>query len=232
MTGAATGTAADSHPDGPGRAGAAALLRLSRRVRRVALPAGGDLTECWRAGAQLRDWVRFHLARAGDPTAGPPAMVAAETPTRVPAKTIPPPPPLTLTALLAALHVAGVRLVVTEDATAPGGERLQIVEPHGGLPPELRGAVAARRRRPATAVRGRFAAALPMLARAGRPVADVRRRPPMTPAGCCQFWPAEPGTPAVRTWRDRAGYVYRLCDRHFAPLVAAGRPGRPGVGRA
>jgi hypothetical protein len=221
-------------PDAAGRAGAAALLRLSRRVRRVALPAGGDLTECWRAGAQLRDWVRFHLARVDDPTAGPPAMVTAETPTRVPAETIPPAPPLA--ALLAALHQAGVRLVVTGDATAPGGERLQIVEPHGGLPPELREAVAARRRQLAAVVRGRFASALPMLARARRPSAEPaapdigtphsRATPTAAPAGrtpegCCQFCPVAPGTPAVRTWRDSAGYVYRLCDRHFAPLARA-----------
>jgi hypothetical protein len=208
-------------PDAAGRAGAAALLRLSRRVRRVALPAGGDVTECWRAGAQLRDWVRFHLVRVVDPTAGPPAMVSAETPIGVPAETVPASPRLSLKALLAALRQAGVRLVVSEDATAPGGERLQIVEPYGGLPPELRAAVAARHRQLAAVVRGRFAAALPMLVRAHRPGADVRRQPPMTPAGCCQFCPAAPGTPAVRTWRDGAGYVYRLCDRHFAPLARA-----------
>jgi hypothetical protein len=226
-------------PDAAGRAGAAALLRLSRRVRRVTLPAAGDLTECWRAGAQLRDWVRFHLARVEDPTAEPRAMVSAGTRKGVPAETIPP-PPLTLTALLAALRQAGVRLVVSGDATAPGGERLQIVEPHGGLPPELRGPAAARHRQLAAVARGRFAAALPMLARARQPLAEsaargigthpgratppaspVRRRPPGTPEGCCQFCPVAPGTPAVRTWRDGAGYVYRLCDRHFAPLARA-----------
>ena len=240
-------------PDAGGRAGAAALLSRSRRMRRAAPPGDGDLTECWRAGASLRDWVRFHLARfealAAAGPALPPVAVTAPPPPPQPEPALVA-PPLTLRALLATLQRAGAVFVVTEDEDAPGGERLRIVEPAGGLSAELRTAVAARRRQLADVVRGRFASALPLIAPAGdrerRPAAPTTL-PAAAPAGrlagpsnsfpdpspsptsrtepdTCELCAAVPGTRAVRTWRDREGRVYRLCARHFAPLTRVHRP--------
>jgi hypothetical protein len=58
--------------DGAGKAGAAKLAGLTARARRVtvpALPNVKDLTDFWKAGGKLRDWLTFELARLAVPTA-------------------------------------------------------------------------------------------------------------------------------------------------------------------
>lgn len=52
-------------PDAAGQDGAAYWRRLSRRVRVVQVPGGGDLTDFHQQGGSIRDWVQFELARLG-----------------------------------------------------------------------------------------------------------------------------------------------------------------------
>jgi hypothetical protein len=49
--------------DAEGEKGAERLQQLSARIRRVRPPVGKDATAFWQAGGQVRDWVRFELAR-------------------------------------------------------------------------------------------------------------------------------------------------------------------------
>lgn len=51
--------------DGSGRDGAAMLASHSRRVRPVAVPAGGDIVGFWQQGGNLRAWLLGELARLG-----------------------------------------------------------------------------------------------------------------------------------------------------------------------
>ena len=49
--------------DAEGEKGAERLEQLSPRVQRIRPPVGKDVTDFWRAGGRVRDWVRFELAR-------------------------------------------------------------------------------------------------------------------------------------------------------------------------
>jgi hypothetical protein len=39
----------------------------------------------------------------------------------------------------------------------------------------------------------------------------------------CQFCPKAERVPAVRSYTDPQGYVYRLCERHYRPIEQAQR---------
>jgi hypothetical protein len=49
--------------DAEGDKGAKRLGQLSSRMQRIRPPVGKDVTAFWQAGGQVRDWVRFELAR-------------------------------------------------------------------------------------------------------------------------------------------------------------------------
>jgi len=51
--------------DAEGDKGAERLGQVSPRMRRIRPPVGKDVTAFWQAGGQVRDWVRFELARLG-----------------------------------------------------------------------------------------------------------------------------------------------------------------------
>ena len=53
----------DVDANGAGDKGAAALARRSRRVRRIRVPKGSDLTDFWRQGGDLRAWLESSLSR-------------------------------------------------------------------------------------------------------------------------------------------------------------------------
>jgi len=55
----------DVDENGAGDKGAAALAKLSRRVRRVKVPHGGDIVGFWRQGGDLRAWVQAMLVLNG-----------------------------------------------------------------------------------------------------------------------------------------------------------------------
>lgn len=59
--------------DRAGEQGAAWWGEFSRRVRRVAVPQGNDLTDFYQAGGNLRAWLEFHLAALGEASADAPA---------------------------------------------------------------------------------------------------------------------------------------------------------------
>jgi DNA primase len=50
--------------DEEGRRGTERMLTVSSRMRLATVPQGKDVTEFWRLGGRLRDWVRFELARS------------------------------------------------------------------------------------------------------------------------------------------------------------------------
>lgn len=86
--------------DGAGANGAAALASLTRRARRVsvpALPGVKDLTEFHKAGGNLRAWLAFELARLDVPTrrpASPASTPSLATGTALRAESVGAPPPL------------------------------------------------------------------------------------------------------------------------------------------
>ena len=55
--------------DGAGNEGATYLTTLFRRVQRIRVPHGGDLTGFYAGGGQLRTWLQAHLKQSHRPLA-------------------------------------------------------------------------------------------------------------------------------------------------------------------
>jgi len=49
--------------DEEGERAAAYLLERTRRARRLRVPQGNDVTDFWRGGGDLREWVRTRMGR-------------------------------------------------------------------------------------------------------------------------------------------------------------------------
>jgi hypothetical protein len=49
--------------DEEGERAAAYLLERTRRARRLRVPQGNDVTDFWKSGEDLREWVRTRMCR-------------------------------------------------------------------------------------------------------------------------------------------------------------------------